>query len=401
MMWIGADWDSEKCVVAFVVDGKRKQARVRRHPAAVRQFMADLGCREVSVGIESGDRVWPKLWRSAGAQVFVFDGKKARNFSASLRSSKAKDDRHSADDLMAMVQSEAHRKDCNIELPHELLGLERLLKVQELTRKQTQCTANRLSALVNQVHPAFAQHVRSFETQWVLRILALAPVSRLWNELSEQERETALKAAPLSSRAEIAHSLGEDWGVVSEHEEQAVTLQMRILVDMLTQALSAKRQAEKALQGASEGNCVAQTLKSVDGVGPLLAVACATALASPKQRGPRRDHMAIKMGSAPVTVRSGVMGDRRPLVAMRRSSDSTLRNATHILGAQLVRNHSWAKAQFAYYRQHKKSAAGAYRRIGRSFSRIAHALVRDGSEFDEQRYISQLKLHGVSWAMKL
>jgi len=37
MMSIGADWDSEECVLAFVSEGRLRQARVRRHPEAVQR----------------------------------------------------------------------------------------------------------------------------------------------------------------------------------------------------------------------------------------------------------------------------------------------------------------------------------------------------------------------------
>ena len=48
-----------------------------------------------------------------------------------------------------------------------------------------------------------------------------------------------------------------------------------------------------------------------------------------------------------------------------------------------------------------KRAASAFRRIVRSFSRVLHALIRDGKAFDEDVYIAALKRRGATWAQTL
>ena len=178
--WIGADWDSEKCVVAFEKDGKQKKARVMRHPKSVAEFMGNLKSADVVVGIEGGDPLWARLWELAGARVFVFDPKKAKNFSSSLRSSGASDDRRSAQDLQHMVQSTAHRAESTQETPQETRGLERLLRTQETTRHELLRSINRVRSLLKQVHPCFALHKLSLKTRWVLSVLMAAPTPRAW-----------------------------------------------------------------------------------------------------------------------------------------------------------------------------------------------------------------------------
>jgi len=152
--WIGADWDSEKCVVAYSDGQAVKRAKVKRHPRDVELFVQQFdGC---VVGIESGDNLWPKLWRHAGAVVHVFDGKKARNYSESLCSSGARDDRRSAEDILEMVQSKPHRHNSNVEPGGVLAAFERLLRIQEDARKDVTRHKNRLTSLLRQVHPALA-----------------------------------------------------------------------------------------------------------------------------------------------------------------------------------------------------------------------------------------------------
>ena len=75
-----------------------------------------------------------------------------------------------------------------------------------------------------------------------------------------------------------------------------------------------------------------------------------------------------------------------------------MRKVGYLIAVQLVGRHAWAKAQFAHYRAKGINSAGAYRRIGRSFSRVLTALVRDNAAFDEARYVAALKQNGVPWA---
>lgn len=397
--WIGADWDSDKCVVLYSDGHVCKRGKVKRHPRDVGRFVRQFD--ECVVGIESGDPLWAKLWRQTGAVVHVFDGKKARRFSESLCSSGARDDRRSAEDILHMVQSNAHRRSSNEEPGGVLAALHRLLRMQEDARKDVARYKNRLTSLLRQVHPEFACSLPDLDKKWVLRVLKAAPTPAAWNELSRDEKDAALKNSSTKARLQIEERLGEDWAVVEPAEEPVVRLQVRQLVSFLEQALEAKRQVKKQLEEAGREHNVVRLFRGVDGLGDLLATAAAVALQLPSPKGEHRDRVAVRLGSAPVTGRSGVMGDKSPHVSMRRGTSRTLRNAGHLLAAQLVRRHRWAKAQFAFYRSKGIGSSGAFRRVARSFSRILVAIERDQSQFDEQLYISKLKQNKVVWAMSL
>jgi hypothetical protein len=114
MKWTHADWDSAKCAVAYEdPEGRVRKANVKRHPDSVAEFLVPFESQRVTIGIEDGDSLWQRLWKNAGAKVFVFDGKKARRFSESLRSSGARDDKRAAKDLLEMVKSKRHREHAN------------------------------------------------------------------------------------------------------------------------------------------------------------------------------------------------------------------------------------------------------------------------------------------------
>lgn len=397
--WFGADWDSKKCVVAFEVDGKLHRKEVVRRPDAVRAFVNAFGKEGAVVGIESGDQLWVGLWRAAGVTVHIFDGKKSRRFSESLCSSGARDDRRAAEDLLAMVRSDAHRRDANQETPKAVRSQLRLYRLTDETARDVVRHENRLYALVNQVHPALLLvAARSLKTAWMQRLLDAAPTPARWKALDANERDAALKGSCKAKRACLRQAMADAWIEYDDNELAAIAVQMRARVQALREAIARDRAARKALGEAVATHADAQILTAVNGIGDSLAAAIIIGAAGADAS---RDGISLALGAAPVTTRSGKKGDARPGVHMRRAAPASMRKAAYQIGWQLTGNHRWARAQYAACRAKGHSAAAAYRRITRSFARIVTALIRDGVAFDEERYIQQLKNKGVSWAMTL
>lgn len=400
VIWIGADWDSQKCVVVYESAGKLRNGKVARNPAAVRKFV--LGqAGQVVVGIESGDRLWQVLWRRAGAEVHVFDGKKARHFSQSLCSSGARDDKRSATDLLSMVQSQAHRAVANDELPVALRGAKRILQTCDEASQEVVRCESRLASHLRQVHPAFHALVSSLQSKWVLRSLQAGPTPQAWSELSEDTQDDALKGTARKQRGDFTQALADDWGAIETEEEPGVRLRIRFLVQALQDAIARHKAASKALVQATEQNSAAQAAREFDGIGPHLSASIAIAIGDPSGRHRQRDRLAVQLGSAPVTDRSGERGDAKPRVTMRRSAAKSLRKSGHLIGFQLSGRYRWAQAQYRYHVDRGRSSAAAYRRVVRSFSRILNALIRDDAVFDEDLYINVLKAKGIPWAAAL
>lgn len=399
VVWVGADWDKEKCAVEAACEGEVIRSWVTRTPMGVRRWVSrfDSGTRLV-VGIEAGDPLWVRLWERAGAEVYVFDPQKAKRYAQSLSSSGASDDKRSAATLLAQVQSAAHRAKANRSLPPELRGLDRALDTQETIRGEVNRQTNRLNSVLRQVHPALRDVLGSLDRLSVVRLLLAAPTAKAWLELGPADQVKALKGFRQDRRRQLLASLGEDWTGMEGEEEEAARFSVRQIAMLLDVLLVQRTGAERSLKGAARRNPTASMVLGVNGVGPVISSGAAIALAGPENQ---RDRMAIKTGSAPVTIKSGTRGDAQPNVHMRRSSDTKLRTIAYLMAVQLVLRQGWAKAQYAYYKAKGISGPGAYRRIGRSFSRVLAASVRDQVPFDEARYVERLKAKGVPWALGL
>ena len=397
-VWVGADWDRDKCVVVAECGDKVVRAKVKRDPLAVRQWVAKFdGCRVV-VGIEAGDPLWVRLWEGAGAEVFVFDPQKAKRYAQSLSSSKANDDKRSADTLQAQVKSEAHRAAANRAMPAELRGLDRMLTARNSASREVNRYTNRLDAVLRQVHPALRNALGRLDTVAAVRLLRTAPTPKAWAELTADEQHTALGRFRAVRRMQVSAAIGDDWAQMEALEDQAARFQVRQIVALVEVALAQKSQAKQQLDAAAADNPAASLVSSVHGLGAFLSAGAAIALDGSEDQ---RDAMARRTGTAPVTTKSGIRGDARPGVRMRRSSGSTLRKVGYLIAVQLVARHAWAKAQFAHYKAKGIRTAAAYRRISRSFSRVLFAIVRDGVPFNETTYVTALKRRGVVWAAGL
>lgn len=410
---IGADWDRDKCVVAWKHGKKTRYDKVLRNLEAVKAFVEKVvrvtepdSEAGIEVAIEAGDRYWLVLWQSAGADVFVFDGRKTRRFAESLCSSAASDDRRSADALLGMLASQAHRNNANVQMPDEVRSLMKLLAIRKQASDAANEASNRLWAALRDSRPSLDATGKQLRSQWLLDALAAAPTASVWNGL-EPERQRELLAGSRSDRREaISTALGKDVIAVTEVMETAVQLEIQMAIDVLNTMRRWEKVAEAKLKAALEASETLAHVGEISGIGPVIKTAMTISFGIAHEQTKasgltNRDAAAMILGAAPVTRRSGVIGDASPKASMRRAGNALLRAIPYLLGLQLSNRHRWAKAAYAHYKARGKSAADAFRCITRSFLRVVQAMERDGLAFDEERYITALKSKGVEWAMAL
>ena len=411
-VYVGADWDKEKCVVAWRHEGKVRHDTVKRDPESVEAFVArvreahGVEQSEIEVGIEAGDPFWVVLWKRSCGEAWVFDGKKVRRFLESLCVSGAHDDRRSSDALLGMVEGPTHRNRANVMLAPEMEALHTAHTAKLEATRDVIAATNRLWALLQQSYPGLKADHATCHSQWFLGALELAPTARAWAELSNEQRAAALKGTSRRRREDYAKRFAADLGALDEEHESSMRMRIRNAVDMLRTTLRCEARAQTELEERLDKTSGLDHIRSIEGVGPVIASGLALAFTIGDGRsndapGQQRDAAAIVIGAAPVTSRSGTMGDAAPRARMRRTASNLLKLIPNFLGLQLISRHDWAAAAFTYYRSRGKSPNTAYRCITRSFLRVVQALERDGTTFDSDRYVAALKKKGVPWALAL
>ena len=165
--------------------------------------------------------------------------------------------------------------------------------------------------------------------EYALRIIELCPTAVSFKKLSKTAREEVAALTRSSRTAHLLEAAREDWGAILTKEEAGVARLLRAEVGSLRHALLRKRAANEALAEAAEKSPLRPLVGDMKGV----------TIAADEGAGSGRDGIAVLLGAAPVTRRSGQLGDASPSVAMRRACSSTLKKSAHILGMQLVKHY--------------------------------------------------------------
>lgn len=201
-----------------------------------------------------------------------------------------------------------------------------------------------------------------------------------------------------ATRARVWKALQESEVLLESTESDALGLTMSLLLEQLSGGQARLARLESAMDVQMEAMPSAVVLRSVSGIGlklgaGLLAM-CFSGIGSTG-----RDAASIRLGASPVSRHSGQM--KQAQVRLRRSAGPLRQRLSYLLGLQAVNRLLWAKAMYADGRKRGQSAGTAFRRISRSLLRILTAMLRDGQEYDEARYIRALKDKGVPWAKDL
>lgn len=401
-VYVGADWDSQFCVVVVRCGDAMSRTRVERNPGSIVGLMSRLeqehGAKPVRVAIEDGDELFARLWLQAGATVHCINPLKSKRYGEARCTSGASDDRRSAENLCLMAMDPAVRGPEFQDECAAMRALRMLANTQEMLAKEVVRATNRLRSILRQDFPALEAALgRKLETTWSLRLINAAPTALAYQELTEEERADAFRGATKKTRRAI-HEAITSFGVLSGEADLAARVRTRILVNQLQCHRDQTKKLAEKIEAMVVNNETAEKLTAAPGIGRVIALGLL--LVFGKTKG-GRDDASVLSGVAPVTVKSGAMGRAKPLVKMRRNAGSAEMRVGMLLAAQAVRRLAWAKAQYAHYMAKGHKSSAAYRRVARSYLRILQAMLRTGELYDEDRYIAALKSKGVVWAMAL
>ena len=406
-IYIGVDWDRKKSVCVFRVPEAKKPLvrKVRPTPESVQSLVDEVRRRNpeaslVRVGVEAGNERWPRLFHEAGTVVHVLDGKQAKNYGKSLRSSGAKNDTLDATVLESMVRSQEHRREPWSPPSPLHAQLDRLSRAHESTSKVAVQLTNRIRARLAETLPELNECIKTLVSPWARRLLRRVSTPAQAENFDLDELDAVVgPQLGATRRAAVRAALGRSWNYMSEAEAAGEALLMQVYLDQLDTALQGLKQIEKALQRAARQDEACERLRSVKGIGLQLGVGLVVLCFGQIDAHGERDAASVRLGASPVSRHTGQQ--RNVSVNMRRSAPARGRRLSYLLGLQASNHLPWAKAMYAYARGRGKSAATAYRQIARSVLRILTAMIRDGVDYDEARYVAALKAKGVPWAQSL
>jgi len=407
-LYVGADWSAtEVACVSGVADGVPHRVRgcspsLREVGDLLRRVRGRHREEEVHVVLESGSSVWPRLFFAAGAVVHVVDGKQAQRFRESRCTSGAKDDTRDARSLWYLGQSPGHCPEPYGNGDPLAEKLERLGAAHErLMRRQTRMM-QQLRSVLEQDMPLVARSISHMNSRWALDFFERFPTAWHLSKLSETAFHNALKGSGTRSTTRVAlweavRQTDAPW--VTEDLAAIVAVEVRALVAGIRATADGLQELDRHLECLLDEDERAGALQAIPGFGPLIV---ATILCFTVEAG-NRDTIALRMGASPVFVGSGKQrnGEPKGRVRMRKSAPSIGRRMSYLLGRMVAQHTRWGRAMYADAMRRGQRSPSAYRRIARSMLRIVHAMLRDGTPYDEEAYIDCVKAKGVRWAQSI
>jgi len=406
---LGVDWSKTDSKCAFSFNGSMPKS-IR----GCRPTLSDVGdllsrlraeCDApnacVRAFIEPGSLCWNTLFHLAGAAVVVVDGKQASRFGESRCSSGAKDDVRDAINLAAFGLSPVHHGKAWTPMEDAQAEVKLLLKDYDDCSRHLGELLQRLRSRIEDSMLCVSRTM-VFTRKWPVAFFELFPTPQHLSTLAKEDFDAFASEHRLSqkTRAKLWSAIRDDARPLTKRQTElgtnAVGRLIRMILAIRTEQSACKRELEALLADIPE----AKRIRSVPGIGPCLTAAILKAC---RKSDTGRDDLSIRLGAAPVwrgsgrTRRGGPKGRTR----MRMSVPAMDRRASYLLGMQVSHRCGWAKAKFQIERSKGKPAAAIYRGIARSVLRIIQALLRDGRDYDDARYIKALKMRGLSWAMSI
>jgi len=406
--YVGIDWDRKKAIAAATDhNGKTRRPTnpIKPTRTSVRAFLNRVrnwnpDAKTIRIAIEAGNMRWARLFHTEGAIVHIIDPKQARRFAESLSSSGAKDDNRDAQTLLLIAQSPAHRRAPWCPPEQRSAALLQLVQVHQQHTAEMTRVRNRIRALLAEHLPALDMAIKDLGVRWVRRLLQAAPTPRQLQALTHTSYEALLKGSGMQSRtrARVWEAVQQSEVLLSGAESEVLALTLELLLEQLGSGKSRLARLEAAMEEQMEQMPEAVVLRSVSGIGLKLGAGLLSLCFSGPFSG-GRDSASIRLGASPVSRHSGQQ--KQAQVRLRRSAGPLQQRLSYMLGLQAVKRLSWAKAMYADGRKRRQSAGTVFRRISRSLLRVLTAMLRDGEEYDEARYIRALKDKGVPWAKDL
>ena len=411
-VYVGVDWSAKGvvCATGEEVGEIRRINGAEPTLASVSDLMARVRARhggesDVRVVLESGRRCWARLFLASGAAVHVVDAGQSKSFAKSLCSSGAKDDGRDCETMVKLGRSAAH-------LPAEWTPnaeeYEQLEAVEALRSQLSNAwgrVVNQLRAAMADTMPMVSAALPSLDYKWVVGFLREVPTGWHASRLSRRDFDLLLQGSGShrKSREALWEALARTeapW--LREAVAKVLGQQMRALLEQLEVLTRQLAQAEAELDALTRQMPVRPILESVDGIA---LRQCASLIRFGFGAGDvtHRDAVGVRMGACPVFGGSGSDKHGKPKgkVWMRRACSSRARRTVYLLGRLAAQHLRWAAAMYADGVARGQSAATAYRRVARSLLRILTAMVRDGTPYDEERYIAILKSKGLPWAVAM
>jgi transposase len=331
--------------------------------------------------------------------VYELNPKQADRFRDRHTSAGAKDDRRDAVVLADAIRTDGGRlrpvqQDSAVTEELRLRDRARTRLVAQRTRY-----ANQLRQALGRYYPALLRLERDMHDGFLLAVLRAYPDPRAASgarapRLQRLLREHRIRALDVETLQSVLRGPA---FAVPEHvaaacRDEAIDLAEQI--DLLNRQI---RTAEARLNGLFERHPDREILKSLPGLGNLLAIRVAAELGDHRARYADPTTVQAFAGTAPVTRRSGKRGVIS--ISMRRGCNRVLQAALFHMARCSVRGSGWAAAYLRHLRRRGVPHAKAVRALSNKWAKLIAVVLNARTTYDEDIHVQHLTKNRVPWIL--
>ena len=412
--YLGIDWDTKQLKAYFSCNGQKPVKIIFNEPSFTEVQMKIDQLKEqnssittITTMVEAGAKQWNNLLHAVGLELYVVNPKKAKRFKESLQTTRAKDDLRDAKALLALAKSPAHQDNIKRFKPSSTIErkIDLLAKMHEDAKKEMSRLKQQFRSYLQKTCPMIETFISSMDALWVFDFFS--EIASVW-QLEQLNKEQFLT---IMSGTKMRHKNRESFWLAVEknrgnplankdlHEIEKMRTsdfvkRLRYLRDHL-------KSLEVKIESTLSSLPIAKSISKMNGIGSICTLLlCHYGHLDSLER---RDDLSIILGASPVFVGSGTTrkGENKGYASMRREVPSQSRSLTYMIGLSLMQYSKWGKAMYEDGKERNQRAGTIFRRISRSFLRIVTSMIKNGTEYDEEKYIKALIKKGVPWAQKL
>lgn len=337
----------------------------------------------VDVAIETGRGLLVAALRAAGHRVFAINPKAVDRYRDRHAVARAKSDPGDARVLADILRTDADRHrplPGDSELGQAVAVLARAH--QDMVWARTQ-DANRLRSLLREFFPAALNAFPDLTTKTALAVLAAAPTPTAAAGLSRANLTDLLHAAGRGTRPAEAGRLVEVFAATQLRQPPAVEAAMGQAVVAITATLAAANESikglEAALDAAFDQHPDGETLRSLPGLGLILAARVLSEFGDDPTRFTDAASRRNYAGTAPITRASG----RSRVVLARHIRNKRLADACYLWAFAALTKSAGARAYYDTRRAAGDRHNAALRRLGNKLLGQLHHCLTTGQTYHE------------------
>jgi transposase len=405
MLYIGIDWATANHTVTFLAPSgevletlaiENRLAGFLKLLEAIRKHLRKLEPAAtpdaVAFAIEDQNQRLTDFLLAQGFQGYLIEPSRMKGYRLRYRSSGNKTD---PDDSFVLADVLYRDRDQLLRIAPDsdvIRALKTLLRDRESFVRDSTRLTNRLTACLRQYYPEALDFFEDVAGKTVLEFIAAFPDFAAASRLSRREVKRFLVEHHCHGEAPLERIVAVLIGnptpvpavVVRTKRQQAL-----VIIKQLRTVQAAIAEYDAEIERLGKDNEEVRRFRSMPGGGPIIGAGLSTLFGDDRTRFKSATAVQSLAGTAPKTIQSGQFRT----ACFRFGCIRFYRMLAQQMALGALRSSEWAKQYYRGKRKEGKTHQHALRCLANLLLKIAYAIWRDRTEYNEDRHLAQVMRH--------